>query len=123
MPTPIIATKLFIPPPLRKIVIRPGLRERLDESLHSKLALISAPAGFGKTTLVSEWAHALSAATPPVHVAWLSLDEGDNDPTRFLVYLATALQASAERQSPLASIGEGILDALQSPNRHHLSWS
>jgi LuxR family transcriptional regulator, maltose regulon positive regulatory protein len=115
MPTPIIATKLFIPPPLRKIVIRPGLRERLDESLHSKLALISAPAGFGKTTLVSEWAHALSAATPPVHVAWLSLDEGDNDPTRFLVYLATALQASAERQSPLASIGEGILDALQSP--------
>jgi LuxR family transcriptional regulator, maltose regulon positive regulatory protein len=115
MPTPILATKLFIPPPLRKIVIRPGLRERLDESLHSKLALISAPAGFGKTTLVSEWAHALSAATPPVHVAWLSLDEGDNDPTRFLVYLATALQASAERQSPLASIGEGILDALQSP--------
>ena len=55
MSTPILATKLFIPPPRPKVVPRPRLIERLNEGLHGKLTLISAPAGFGKTTLVSEW--------------------------------------------------------------------
>jgi LuxR family maltose regulon positive regulatory protein len=68
------------------------------------VTLISAPAGFGKTTLVSEWA--IGAEQP---VAWLSLDEGDNDPARFLAYLVTALQTIA------ANIGEGILTVLQAP--------
>jgi LuxR family transcriptional regulator, maltose regulon positive regulatory protein len=115
MSIPILSTKLYIPPPRLNVVLRPGLLARLDESLHGKLALISAPAGFGKTTLVSEWAHALGAASPPIPVAWISLDDGDNDPTRFLVYLVTALQMSAARQRPVARIGEGLLDALQSP--------
>ncbi len=115
MSIPILATKLNIPPHRRKVVLRPGLIERLDESLHGKLALIAAPAGFGKTTLVSEWAHAIGSAAPPVAVAWLSLDEGDNDQTRFLIYLVTALQMAADRQLPAGRIGEGVLGALQSP--------
>ena len=84
MSTPILATKLYIPPPRSKIVLRPRLIERLNEGLHCKLTLISAPAGFGKTTLVSEW---VAVCEQPV--AWLSLDEGDNDPTRFLTYLVS----------------------------------
>ena len=55
MPTPILATKLFIPPPRPKVVPRPRLIERLHEGLHGKLMLIAAPAGFGKTTLISAW--------------------------------------------------------------------
>src|SRR4030067_647543 len=104
MSTPILATKLYIPPPRPKIVLRPRLIERLNEGMHCKLPLISAPAGFGKTTLVSEW-----AAVCQRPVAWLSLDEGDNDPTSFLTYLVAALQTIA------ANIGEGVLAVLQSP--------
>ena len=101
---PILATKLYIPPPRPKVVLRPRLIERLNEGLHGKLTLISAPAGFGKTTLISEW---VTSCERPA--AWLSLDEGDNDPTRFLVYLVAALQTIA------ANIGEGVLGVLQSP--------
>jgi ATP/maltotriose-dependent transcriptional regulator MalT len=80
MPTPILATKLYIPPFRPKIVLRPRLIDRLNEGLSSgcKLTLISASAGFGKTTLVSEW---IAGYKRPV--AWLSLDEGDNDPLAF----------------------------------------
>ena len=106
MSTPILATKLYIPPPRPKVVLRPRLIERLNEGLSSgrKLTLISASAGFGKTTLVSEW---VAGCGRPV--AWLSLDEGDNDPTRFLTYLVAALQTIA------ANIGKGMLAVLQSP--------
>ncbi len=104
MITPILATKLYIPPPRPKVVLRPHLIERLNEGLHRKLTLISASAGFGKTTLVSEW---VAGCDGPV--AWLSLDEGDNDPARFLTYLVSALQTIA------ANIGGGVLGALQSP--------
>jgi LuxR family maltose regulon positive regulatory protein len=102
----ILATKLFIPPPRPGIVPRPHLIERLNEVLVAgrKLALISAPAGFGKTTLVSEWV--ASCGQP---VAWLSLDDGDNDLTRFLTYLVAALQTI------VANIGAGALAVLQSP--------
>src|SRR6266513_3151410 len=104
MPTPILATKLYIPPLRAKVVSRPRLIERLNEGLHRKLTLIAAPAGFGKTTLVSEWVEGIERPT-----AWLSLDEGENDPARFLTYLVAALQTIA------AKIGEGVLGALQSP--------
>lgn len=104
MPTPILATKLYIPAPRPKVVLRPRLIERLNEGPHRKLTLISAPAGFGKTTLVSEW---VAGCHRPV--AWLSLDEGDNDPKRFLNYLVAALQTIA------ANIGRGVLGVLQSP--------
>ncbi len=73
------------------------------------MTLVSAPAGFGKTTLVSEWVAGCERLEPKVRAAWLSLDKGDNDPTRFLAYLVAALQTIA------ASIGEGVLGVLQSP--------
>lgn len=89
--TTFLKTKLYIPParPRERVVPRPRLLERLDQGIRSgcKLILISAPAGFGKTTLASEWVHQTDAPT-----AWLSLDEGDNDPTRFWSYVVAALQ-------------------------------
>jgi len=115
MSVPILATKLYIPPPRPKIVLRPRLIEQLNEGLQRKLTLISAPAGFGKTTLVSEWISTFTPCPLPfgegagVRAAWLSLDEGDNDPTRFLMYFIAALQTIA------ANIGEGVLGVLQSP--------
>src|SRR4051794_12610931 len=104
MTPPVLVTKLFIPRPRSSAVPRPRLIERLNEGLQRSLSIISAPAGFGKTTLASEWA---AGCERPA--AWLSLDEGDNDPTRFLAYLVAALQKIA------ANIGEGLLGALQSP--------
>ena len=94
MSTPILATKLFVPPPRPGAVLRPRLIERLNEGLAAgrKLTLVSASAGFGKSTLVSEWVAGCERLEPKVHVAWLSLDEGDNDLTRFLTYLVAALQ-------------------------------
>ncbi len=83
---------------------RPRLIERLDEGLYRKLTAISAPAGFGKTTLLSAWA----AGCEP-QVAWLSLDDADNDQTRFLNYVVAALRTVAP------TIGEAVLIALRSP--------
>jgi len=92
MATPLLTTKLYIPPVRPELVSRPRLIERLNAGLHRKLTLISAPAGFGKTTLLSEWIYRRGGMTPPLPVAWLSLDQGDNDPARFLAYLIGALQ-------------------------------
>ena len=109
MTTPLLATKLYIPPIRPELVSRPRLIERLDAGLHRRLTLISAPAGFGKTTLLSEWIHRRGAVTAPLQVAWLSLDEGDNDPTCFLAYFVAALQTIE------GDVGQGLLAALQSP--------
>lgn len=89
-----------------ELVSRPRLIQRLNKGLHRKLTLISAPAGFGKTTLLSEW---IAGCGPRTRVAWLSLDEGDNDPARFLAYLVAALQTIE------GDVGQGPLVALQSP--------
>ena len=106
MSAPILATKLYAPPPRPRLVFRPRLIDQLNEGLRSsrKLTLISAPAGFGKTTLVNEWITDCGRPT-----AWLSLDEGDNDPTQFLIYLVVALQTI------VPNIGEGVLGVMQSP--------
>jgi LuxR family transcriptional regulator, maltose regulon positive regulatory protein len=106
MPIPILATKLYIVPPRPKAVLRDRLVARLDEGLASgcKLTLISAPAGFGKTALVSEW---IAGCERPA--AWLSLDIEDSDPVRFLTYLVAALQTVS------ASLGAGVLQVIQSP--------
>src|SRR5262245_50281782 len=104
MSTPVLVTKLFVPPPRPKVVPRHRLIERLNEGLDRKLTLISAAAGFGKTTLVGEWVKGIGRPA-----AWLSLDEGDSDPSRFLAYLVAALQTIA------ADIGEGVLGLLRSP--------
>jgi LuxR family maltose regulon positive regulatory protein len=103
---PILKTKLYIPRPHRQIVARSTLTDRIDESIRSnhRLILISAPAGFGKSTLLSEW-----AAQTHSDVSWYSLDEGDNDRTRFLTYLIASLQ----RLKP--NIGASALRMQQSP--------
>lgn len=100
----ILATKLFQPPPRPDRVARSRLVDRLDDGLHRKLSLLSAPAGFGKTTLLAEW---LAGTERPT--AWLSLDGADNDPTRFLTYIVAAVR------SVVPGFGEGLLRALQSP--------
>ena len=109
----LLATKLYIPPRRPGTVPRSRLIEQLNEGLRSghKLTLVSASAGFGKTTLVSEW---ITQSGLPI--AWLSLDEGDNDPIRFIAYLIAALQTLALSQAKgiKAGIGEGLLAALQS---------
>src|SRR5688500_10142764 len=104
MYTPILTTKLYIPPLRPRVVPRPHLTERLNDDLHRKLTLIAAPTGFGKTTLVSTW-----AASCDQQVAWLSLDARENDPTRFLTYFAAALQTVAP------GLGKTVVGALQSP--------
>jgi LuxR family maltose regulon positive regulatory protein len=106
MTAPILATKLYVPPPRPKVVLRSHLIDRLNEGLAMgcKLTLISASAGFGKTTLISEW---IASCGKPV--AWLSLDKGDHDLTRYLTYLIAALQTIS------ANIGSGALAMLQSP--------
>ncbi len=101
--TPILATKLYLPRLRPNVVSRPHLLDRLNEGLHRKLTLIAAPAGFGKTTLVSEWVAFIERPT-----AWLSLDAGENDLAQFLTYLVAALQTIAP------TFGEGVLGLLQS---------
>jgi LuxR family maltose regulon positive regulatory protein len=128
MATPLLTTKLYVPRARPELVSRPRLTEQLNEGLTRKLTLVSAPAGFGKTTLLSEWLsdwrlpiadsrlgtdsdsianRKSKIENPPV--AWLSLDEGDNDPARFWAYLIAALQTVQ------ADIGKAALAMLQSP--------
>lgn len=102
MLTPLLATKLFIPPSRSNRVPRPRLIEQL--SIPRPLTLIAAPAGFGKTTLLSDW-----IPQSQYCVTWLSLDEDDNDPIRFWVYVVVTLQKLR------ANLGEGALALLQSP--------
>jgi LuxR family maltose regulon positive regulatory protein len=104
MPTPILATKLSIPRLRPHLVSRPRLIERLNEGLHGRLTLISAPAGFGKTTLVSAWLTGCGR-----RAAWLSLDKRENAPAGFLTYLIAALQTLE------ATIGAEVVNVLQSP--------
>ena len=107
MPSPLLATKLHVPRPRPGIVPRPRLWERLDRTTESKLTLISAPAGFGKSTLLGEW---LAAAPRDERlVAWLTVDEADNEPRTFWTYLISALRTVAP------GIGDGALSLLESP--------
>ncbi|TFD28366.1 LuxR C-terminal-related transcriptional regulator [Cryobacterium cryoconiti] len=107
MAMPVLATKLFIPRLRSGAVPRPRLVERLQEGLRAgrKLLLISAPAGFGKTTLLTEWIADAQRRDPLLRVGWLSLDESDNDPSRFLTYLTNALQ----RADPAIGAGAAVL--------------
>jgi LuxR family transcriptional regulator, maltose regulon positive regulatory protein len=120
MSTPILATKLLVPSLPSSRVPRRRLITQLDEGLERKLTLLSAPVGFGKTTLLADWIHEKAAgrgqkeedsafALLPTAFAWLSLDENDNDPTLFLAYLVAALQTVDE------TLGETAVSLLQSP--------
>ncbi|MBI9045233.1 MAG: hypothetical protein JEZ06_12155 [Anaerolineaceae bacterium] len=117
MASPLLTTKLFIPPTRPELVSRQRLIERLNKGLHHKLTLVSAPAGFGKTTLVSDWVEQLLLETSKKNkneykITWLSLDESDNDPTRFLTYFITALN---HIEGIDAALGKAALSMLQSP--------
>ncbi len=87
METALLSTKLFVPSPRPGLVNRPRLIERLDAALNNPFTLVSAPAGFGKTTVLAQWIAGIKARLP---VAWVSLDEGDNDPVRFWDYFIAA---------------------------------
>lgn len=117
MPATLLRTKLYLPSPRPGLVPRPRLIEQLNGGLHGRLTLICAPAGFGKTTLVSGW---LSGSDPlrfaaglrERGVAWLSLDKGDDDPQRFLSYLVAALE---QADSTLGADAWAMLQSGQPP--------
>lgn len=100
---PLLATKLYVPDPGSPLVERASLIEKLDRGSHSKLTLVSAPAGFGKTTLLSQWISNYRSRT-----AWLSLDKSDADPVMFVQYLIAALR------SVVPNIGREALGSLHS---------
>lgn len=101
----LLTTKFFIPPTRPERVSRPRLVALLDTSAARKLTLISAPAGFGKSTLLAEWLNGIHA--DDAQVAWLSLDPNDNEPGRFLAYFLTSIHQAGE-------IGQQALDLAQS---------
>ena len=105
MPKTIIKTKINLPSLKRNLVLRSRITRALTDGIENgrKLTLISAPAGFGKTTLVINWIEGNN-----IPAAWISLDEGDGDPARFLTYLVAALQTL------ISDVGDGMLAALQS---------
>ena len=107
MPQALVTTKLRVPRTRPNLVARPRLRDALATGEERPLTLVSAPAGFGKTTLLAEWLDDRSGDER--FIAWVSLGEADNDPTRFLTYLITALQNVEE------GIGEGVLASPRSP--------
>jgi LuxR family maltose regulon positive regulatory protein len=98
----LLTTKLYLPPPLPQVLARPRLLERLEDGRKVTLTLLSGPPGYGKTTLLSVW-----ATDHPGEVAWLSLEEGDNDVVRFLHYLMAAIQTIAQE------IGQGTTVSLE----------
>jgi LuxR family maltose regulon positive regulatory protein len=104
---PLLETKLHVPRGGRGLVPRQRLRERLSAGAGSALTLISAPAGFGKTTLLTEWLAAGPGKGPAA--AWLSLDEADNDPSLFWKYVVAALRSVAGKE-----VGVGALSLLES---------
>ena len=103
----VLSTKLYIPPIQLTLVQRPRLVQHLESGYQSgqRVTLVSAPASFGKTTIIREW---ITASEPGKPFGWLSLDDGDNDPVRFLIYLVSAIQKVN------AEIGQTILASLKS---------
>jgi LuxR family transcriptional regulator, maltose regulon positive regulatory protein len=102
----VLLTKLHIPPAGQNIVHRQELYKKLDTGLSRKLILISAPAGFGKTTIVSDWINQNKIPT-----VWFSLDKGDNDPAEFLNYIISGIQNIHKE------FGQSALKLLNSPNK------
>jgi LuxR family transcriptional regulator, maltose regulon positive regulatory protein len=100
----LFSTKLFAPSIRTEHVSRPRLIAQVNSGLDKALILVSAPAGYGKTTLVCSWLHETNT-----RYTWISLDEGDNDPIHFLQYLLTALQ------KVVPAIQAEMLSALRGP--------
>lgn len=106
MAGPLIATKLYVPKVRPGLVARPRLLDRLRRGATSRLTLLSAPAGFGKTTLLAEWLD--ETAAEDRSVAWVSLDPSDNEPSWFWTYVVTALQTA------VPGVGSGALELIGS---------
>lgn len=111
MPIQILSTKLSIPPTRPGLVVRSRLIKKLNQGLECTLVLVSAPTGYGKTTLLSAWLDQVEWST-----AWLSLDDGDNDPARFLAYLTAALRTIYAQPNQEAARRQlrAVYDAMQS---------
>jgi len=120
MVAPILVTKFFIPNVREGIVERQGLVNRLNEGLNRKLTLISAPAGFGKTTLISYWVNNLcqeeAGNHQPVKIAWLSLDGGDNDLVQFLIYFISALNQIKKNEYKIGNESLTLLHSTKAPS-------
>ncbi|MEM7116742.1 MAG: LuxR C-terminal-related transcriptional regulator [Chloroflexota bacterium] len=112
-PVLLLQTKLYRPQVYPDLIERPFLINRLNQGLHGKLTLVAAPAGYGKSTIVTQWLHSLEAQ--PHQIAWFSLDESDNDLLLFLQYLVTAVR-QIQHNSCI-----NTLAALQNPQP--LPWS
>ena len=93
--TLVIKPKLRAPTPRSEQVIRPSLLELLGNALDRKITLLSAPAGYGKTTLLAQWSHAVEDS---LSFAWISLDEQDNDPIRLWRHIVEALHLVAPEE-------------------------
>ncbi len=108
MAGPLLETKLYVPASRSGLVPRPRLSQRLQRGLGCKLMLVSAPAGFGKTTLLAEWLDSPVGSGPERATAWLSLDQNDNDPATFWTYVVAALRyggAGDRREHPRTPAG------------------
>ena len=108
MAAPLLETKLQAPRRRRDLVARPRLSERLSRVAESELTLISAPVGFGKTTLLADWL--ADSGSSGRSAAWLSLDQRDNDPALFWTYVVTALKTAY-------GVGADAITLLQSPQQ------
>jgi len=125
LPADLLATKLVPPVPRADLVARPRLLRRLDEALGRRLALLSAPPGSGKSTLLGEWLARQQCSAQPCAIAWVGLDEGDDDSMRFWLTVASALERAlpgstgatlallrAPQQPPTRGILTTLLNAL-----------
>ena len=117
----ILSTKLCIPPLRTRLVLRPRLIQKLNQGMECGLVLVSAPAGYGKSTLLSAWLNRVDSPT-----AWLSLDDRDNDPSRFLSYLAAAFRSidpsiDADFISPLGLNPQPEIETFLTPLINHLT--
>src|SRR5271157_2836993 len=110
----LLITKFYTPIASGPLISRPRLTALLEGSLHCPFTLVSAPAGFGKTTLLAAWKQSLPAGKPLV--AWVSLDEEDNEPRLFWTYVLTALQM--QRPEAFAP----LVRQLQSPQAPPLQY-
>ncbi len=109
MPYPLVETKLLVPRPRARAVVRRRLDELLGRGSSATLTLLSAPVGFGETTLLGNW---LAASAPRVSTAWVSLDERDRNPSSFWTYVLLAVDGAAPESAAAAL---GLLQSGQAP--------
>ncbi len=116
MASTLLTTKVYVPPVPPDLIARPRLIERLNANLDPRLTLIAPPVGYGKTTLLTEWTRRRGEMTRPLPVARLSLDEGDNNPVRFLLYFIAALPDNCSQHRGRSTGGAPMSSAAATAN-------